>query len=116
MKWLNWWKKTELDDELRSFEWRLDKSLFPIEPRPEFVTNLRKNLLNQNLEIALLPPKPQNQRLQTGILVTGGVLSVLFMVLAGVRGVVSIVGAVGLLISFVKQNTQEIPTPTNFAG
>jgi hypothetical protein len=111
MKWFDRWKKIELDDKLQEFELKLDYTLSSVEPRPEFVAELRKNLMQPNFEIDLVP-ESQNQRLQTGILLTGGILSVVFMVLAGVRGVISVIGTIGLLISFVRQNANETPTPT----
>lgn len=115
MKWFDRWKKTELDVELRGFELKLEDALTSVDPHPEFVIRLRKNLLKQNLEISLIP-EPQNQKLQTGLLVTGGILSVILMVLAGVRGVVSVFGIIGLLISFIKQNSQEASTQVNIAN
>jgi hypothetical protein len=70
--------------------------------------------LKQNLGISLIP-EAQNQKLKNGLLVTGGIFGAMIMVLTGVRGVVSIVGIIGLLISFIRQNAQEASTPPNFA-
>jgi hypothetical protein len=107
MKWFGWWKKTEEDQELIDLEMRLQETLVPVAPRAEFVEGLRRNLLIQFSGIELLAPADQNNNLQTGLLITGGILGGIFVVLAGVRGIVSLIGIVGLLISLLKQETQQ---------
>ena len=114
MKWFDRWKKVEMDAEIQDLEFKLERALSPVVPRPEFVAGLRRNLMRQAPEIDLVPVT-QNQKLQTGILITGGVLGAFAMVLTGVRGVVSIVGIIGLLISIIRQNSQEAPAPSNLA-
>jgi hypothetical protein len=114
MKWLNWWKKTEADKDLQDLEMRLQGALVPVAPRAEFVEGLRKNLLVQFSGVELTRPE-QNQRLQTGLLVAGGVVGSVFVVLAGVRGIVSLVGVVGLVVSLFKQNSQQSASPSELA-
>ncbi len=114
MKWIKWWKKNEIGEEFRGLELKLQTTLIPVAPRPEFVEALRKRLLKQVSEIDLIL-EPQSQKLQTGLLITGGVLGAIAMVLTGVRGVVSIAGVIGLLISIIKQNSQNAPVSSNLA-
>lgn len=114
MKWTKWWKKNEVDEDFQELELRLQSTLIPVIPRPEFVAGLRENLLDQIPEIDLIL-EPQSQKLQTGLLITGGVLGAVAMILTGIRGVVSIVGVVGLLISLIKQNTQDSRMPSSMA-
>ena len=99
MKWFSWRKKTEVDADLQILELKLQNALFPISPRVDFIDGLRRNLLQQFSEVELATSK-QNQNLQTGLLITGGILGSIFMVVAGVRGLVSLIGVIGLLISW----------------
>ena len=115
MKWFDRWKKAEIDAELQGLELKLENALSPVIPRPEFVAGLRKNLLQHTPEIDLVPAS-QNQKLQTGILITGGVLSALAMIFTGVRGMVSIVGIIGLLISLIRQEAQKTPASSSLAN
>jgi hypothetical protein len=114
MKWFDRWKKVETDAKIKSLERELENALVPVKPRPEFVTGLRRNLLRQNFEIDLVP-KSENKNLQSGILITGGILSALLMVVTGVRGMVSVIGVIGLLISIFREDSQEATTPANLA-
>lgn len=114
MKWFKWWKKNEIDEELQGLESKLQRILVPVVPRSEFVGGLRKRLLKQVPEIELTV-QPQNQALQTGLLITGGIVGGIFVVLTGVRGLVSLVGVIGLLVSWLKQNSQDSTTPSNLA-
>ena len=109
---LTWWKSTELDEGLQSLEAELQEALVPVEPCPRFVSGLRQNLMRQVENIDLSAP-PQNQALQTGLLVTGGILGSIVVVLAGIRSVVSLLGVAGLLINWVRQNSQEALAPSN---
>ncbi len=113
MKWNYWWQRNELDDELQNLELNLKAALIPVNPRPEFVDDLRNRLMKQPLEIDLVR-EPKNQKLQTGLLITSGVLGAIAIVLTGVRGAVSIAGIIGLLINVIKQNSQNSsPIPSN---
>ena len=98
-------KNTELDDELENLERVLQEKLVPIEPRPWFVNNLRKNLLTQ-IENVELVTSPQHQILQTGLLVVSGILGSIVVIVTGIRGIVSLVGVVGLVINWLRQNSQ----------
>jgi hypothetical protein len=114
MKWFRLWKKTEVDQELQILEERLQETLVPVAPRAEFVEGLRRNLLLQLAGVELTPAA-QNQNLQTGLLITGGILGGIFVVLAGIRGIVSLIGMAGLLISLLKQDTQQPASTSELA-
>ena len=98
MKWIKWWNKNENTEDFQDLELKLQTYLVPVTPRPDFVDGLRKNLLKQVPEISFVIG-PQEQKLQTGVLIAGGVLGATAMFLTGIRGAVSIVGVIGLLIS-----------------
>ncbi len=114
MKWINWWKKNVGDDEFLNLELKLQSSLTPVGLRTEFVDGLRKNLLKQMPKIDL-SVEYQSPKLQTGLLITGGALGALAMVLTGVRGLISVIGVVGLFVSMIKHHSQESSAPSNFA-
>jgi len=114
MKWFDRWKNVEVDAEIQSFERELEDAFLPVKPRPEFIVNLRRNLMRQNFEMDLVPTS-KNLNLQTGILITGGFLSAFLIVLTGLRGMVSIIGVIGLLISVFRESNQESAAPANLA-
>ena len=112
---LTWWKHTELDEELQSLQNELQDKLTPMEPRTQFVSDLRLRLMDQFTTPDVDPQMSQQQALQTGLLVTGGILGSLIVVLAGIRSLVSFIGLVGLFISWIRQNPREHLTPSNLA-
>ncbi len=112
MKIIKWWKKNETNEDFQGLELKLQTTLIPVIPRPEFIAGLRKSLLKQVPEINLTL-EPQSQKLQTGLLITGGVLGAMAMVLTGIRGLVSVVGVIGLLLSIIKQYSQDAPMPSS---
>ena len=114
MKWIRWWKKNELDEGLQRLESKLQLTLVPVIPRSDFVSGLRQNLMKQASEIELTP-ETQNRTLQTGLLIASGILGSIFVVLTGVRGLISLVGVGGLLISWLNQNTQNPTAQSNLA-
>ena len=63
--------------------------------------------------VKLSPAAPQDKTLPTGLLVTGGVLGGVVVVLAGIRGLVSLLGVASLLVNLLKQETQDSLTTSN---
>lgn len=114
MKWIKWWKKNQVDEDVLDLEKKLQSTLVAVNPRQEFVDDLRRKLMKQvsEIDLALEPNKP---KFQNGLLIAGGVLGALSMVLTGVRGLISVIGVIGLLISALKHNTNETPVSSNFA-
>ena len=99
----------EITGDLEQLELQLKRVLIPVAPRPEFVKGLRRNLVRQCSEV-VQAPKPS--KLQTSILVTGGVLGFVLALLTGVRGLMSLVSVVALLWQWTKRNgSQESPKP-----
>ncbi|HBY07792.1 MAG TPA: hypothetical protein DEH22_08420 [Chloroflexi bacterium] len=107
MKFLNWWKNTELDDDLLSLENILGRSLISVVPRQEFIEDLRHGLMNQIPEEVELAISNQKKNIQTGLIVTGGILGGVMIILSGLRGIVSLVGVTALLINWIRQNIQQ---------
>ena len=104
--WLKSWRKnTEIDDDLKSLEELLQEKLVPMDPRPQFVNNLRQNLLQQVANVDLAESS-HHQVLQTGLLVTSGILGSIVVIVTGIRGLVSLIGVAGLVIKWLRQNPQ----------
>ena len=110
-KLLSWQKKSELVEELQDLEKILHENLIPVDPRPQFVNDLRRALLRQFIN-AEISPSRQHKILHTGLLVTSGILGSIVVIITGIRGVVSLVGVVGLVISWFKQNSHSSVAPS----
>ncbi len=109
-------KPVEMDEDLKSLETELSEKLLQIEPDPHYVISLRQKLLKQFPNVELAPLPPQHRALQTGLLVTGGILGSAFVLMTGVRGIVSLIGIVGLIISWIKQNSRDSLLPSDLAN
>ncbi len=81
-------KKITLEKDLKTLEAKLAHTFHPVEPRTEFVQDLRTKLVGKPKKKWLSLP---NDMWQKGLLVAGGVVSVLAMVLNGVRLVSTVV-------------------------
>jgi len=99
--------------DLLLIESKLQNILSPVEPRPQFVKGLRKRLSLQRLNEDLVITSGHQQVVQTGILITSGIMGSLLMFISGIRGLVSVICFVGLLISWLKQNSQDSLSPSN---
>ena len=103
------WKKKKilLERELHVLEKRLASSLKPIEARPEFVRNLRIMVVGEDSKKIIGIPV---QRLQEGLLVAGGILSVAVVVFSGIRAVLAILSALGMMQLKQKvEDTNKVP-------
>ena len=106
-------KPKELDSDLQLFEITLQHTLIPVKPNSKYVQSLKRNLNQRFKELELQPSQPKHTILQTGLLLSGGIIGSFFVVLTGLRGLISVIGLVGLLISRYKRYSQENLTPTN---
>lgn len=75
-------------------ESHLSNVLQPVEPRPDFIKNLRAELVGE-------PEDSKAPAWRKGFLVAGGVVSFFAMVLGGIRIVIAILGR-------VQANKQEV--------
>jgi hypothetical protein len=112
---LSWKINSELDKELQDLEKVLSENLIRVDPRTQFVNDLRQGLLRQftNVEMA---PSPQHKILHTGLLVTSGILGSIIVIGTGIRGLVSLLGVMGLVISWFKQNTNGSVAPSSLSN
>jgi len=103
------WKKKRilLERDLRQLEKHLSSTLTPVEPRPEFIHSLRVKLVGkESRKILNLPP----HKIQEGLLIAGGVLSLFVVVFTGIRAVLALLSALGLL-QLKKQVEDNSKTP-----
>jgi hypothetical protein len=106
-------KPKELESDLQLFEIKLQHILLPVKPNTMYVNSLKRNLNQRFSELELQPSQPKHTVLQTGLLLSGGFIGSFFVVLTGLRGLISVIGLVGLLINRYKRYSQENLTPTN---
>jgi hypothetical protein len=90
------WKKKKIlaERDLRVLEKRLSSTLQPVEPRPEFLHNLRFTLVGKEQKKILGFPV---NRVQEGLLVAGGIFSLSIVIFTGIRAVLAILSALGLM-------------------
>jgi hypothetical protein len=100
-------KPKELNKDLQMFEIKLQHILIPVKPNSKYVHTLRQKLSQRYEELELQSGQPKHTALQTGILLSGGIIGSFFVVLTGFRGIISVIGLVGLLINRYKRYSQE---------
>ena len=113
MKWFAWWKTDISDEEVRGLEAKLLANMIFIPPRPDFVAGLRQSIMRQIPEEVELAISTQKKRVQTGLLVAGGIFGGFLMLVSGIRGLVSLVGAMTLLVNWIRQNPSLSPPSKN---
>ena len=97
------WQKSN-KDEILQMEKILQESLTPVAPQPEFVADLRQNLLVQfprwyTTGVAESSEPARAGKLQTGILVASGIAGSILLVISGIRGILSLIAAITLLMN-----------------
>ena len=99
---INRWKNKNKD--LDKVENHLQRNFIPIIPSQDFVAGLRNNLLIQFPQEVEEIVAEQRTKLQTGLVVTGGIFGGILIVLSGVRGFVSLLGVFILLINWFRNH------------
>jgi hypothetical protein len=84
--------------QLADLEKMLASALKPVQPRTEFVKDLRLRLMDHSIPSVIPSRMPASH---FALLVTGSILSGVFLVIAGSRAVATFLGALGVL-SYVK--------------
>ncbi len=101
-------KDPRLKEDLQHLEQQLAVILQPVSPRPGFVRDLRKALMAREIQPAT--SKWNLQMLDKRLLVAGGVLGGVLMLLTSIRGIISLISVVGLLIQWFTRNSQRRQT------
>lgn len=86
-------QQTQKEKELKALESHLDAVYQPMAPHPEFAKNLRVQLVGEPQRKKLALPKFTFSK---GLLVAGGVVSLIAMLVTGIRIVIAIFGLVQL--------------------
>ncbi len=104
------WKKKKiiLERDLQIIEKRLSSTLKPVEPRPEFLRALRVQVVGKEQRRLLGLPI---EKVKEGLLVAGGIFSLGIVVFTGIRAILAILSALGLmqLKKRVEEKPQELP-------
>lgn len=95
--------RRQIDDhEVSEIEAYLDAALHPVDPRTSFVVDLRKRLMQEpNYE------KRPNLTARYAILGFAGVISGLILFVTGLRAILTLLGALGLLRQSRNQTAQK---------
>lgn len=97
-------KDSGLDKELGKLEQTLDFLLYPVPPRPTFIKTLKAKLLSdeQQQEPSRLPFK-----ISDALLITGGVVGSILMVIASIRGILSLISVLSPKMQNINKNSQK---------
>ena len=102
-------KRKKQNQELERMEEKLDAVLCPIEPRREFVDDLRERLMAR---FAVEVTDSAGEAAREGSnrwLLAGGVVGTVLMLITSIRGLLSIAGLIGLLIHYFNQEHKQGP-------
>lgn len=92
---------TEIDQDLERLENKLREYLHPVPPRKEFVSNLYQRLMASDMPVAQgLFGKTASKHL----LVAGGIIGSILIVITSIRGLISLLGMLGLVVHFLQRN------------
>ena len=97
-------KKKKANLEL--LESLLDATLTPIEPRSDFVHNLRRQLMVSDLQDQIIRPTVTVPR---GLLVAGGILGSFLVLLTSIRGMMSLISVISLLVQQARRSSEPKP-------
>ena len=88
-------RKQELEKDIAEFEAFLSAALLPQMPRPEFVSDLGRQLRFQGLKI--MPIKPL-EKYRKSILMASGILGSAIMLVTSIRGIMALAGVISLIV------------------
>lgn len=91
---MNWFSKNQTEN-LKVIGRELEGILRPVMPRQEFVRDLRSRLIAHSFQSV---PVPAGQPVNRGLLLAGGVVGRLFVLLTTVRGILAVIGLIGLVV------------------
>jgi hypothetical protein len=100
-------KDPTIAEDLKRLEMQLRLTLQPVAPRLDFVNSLQARLLSSPFQSAA---KPLPQKISHAILVFGGILGSILMIVTGIRGLISLVSVVRLVVQTLSRNSQKRQT------
>lgn len=102
------WRKKIPNDERLEMEAALDNVFQPIKPRPQFVDDLRRALSNYSM---IEDKEHAGINQQDLIVIFTGFLSAALLLSIGIRALITLIGAVGVIQYHRKQIEQNQVTP-----
>ncbi len=109
------WKKQKitLEHDLQILENRLSSMFNYIEPRIEFIRELRTKLIGKSHQRRVTI---SSEKIQKGVLIVSGVFSLTLIIITGVRVFITILGAIGIIQ--IKKQVEESTSinPPRIAG
>ncbi|MEN8173190.1 MAG: hypothetical protein ABFS03_09965 [Chloroflexota bacterium] len=107
---MNWFRKFP-QDNFQVMEDKLDGTLRPVVPRQEFKHNLRSRLIAHTFKSV---PVPASRSIDRRWLFAGGALGSIFVILTTIRGILSVIGLVGLLLQYLdRQKRSPVSQPAH---
>ena len=107
------WGKKQKEQEVAEMERRLQAVLRPVKPRPEFVRDLRLQLVNQ---FNSLEPDPQMGSRQLLLVTAAGFLSGALILVLGIRTVLALLSALGVIHQVKRQLDEKRANPAQPAS
>ena len=103
------WQRKSAQSKYVKLEGLLEATLKPVAPRQEFLIDLRQELVGK--KAAALFGRISPKTLRMGVLGLGAALSGALLMVAGLRWVVSLLGALGLIQLQRKKNNEQNTLP-----
>jgi hypothetical protein len=99
-----WPKKNVKEINIATLEKSLDQVLKPILPNKEFRDELRAQLVGASTYKVL---ESSAEKMKSGLVIAGGIIGSAAIVIAGVRTVIAVLGALGII--HIKKKLDETP-------
>ncbi len=97
------WGLIDEEKQITGMENRLQATLQPVSPRPEFVKDLKRRLLSPSpADASIANSKPR----QNVFMIAAGLLSGTVLILLGVKAVIGLLASLGILQQ-VKRNIEQ---------
>ena len=100
-------KDPNLEHDFRKLEMQLKATLRPVSPRSEFVNDLRVRLSDREIKIG---PKILSMKISNSLLVAGGIIGSVIMILTSIKGLISLIGMIGIVFRFITRESQRRQT------
>ncbi|MEK6256552.1 MAG: hypothetical protein N2C13_04440 [Chloroflexota bacterium] len=101
------WRLNTAENKFTKIETLLSATLQPVAPREDFAKQLRREMVGETKSSMLKRVSPNTLRM--GVIGIGAALSGAFIMIAGLRWLISLLGALGLFQLQRKQKNQ-VPT------
>ena len=97
-------KQYDIEADLKRLESQLDEYLSPVIPSLSFTSNLKALILSGKIP---LKRRLLSEKMTSRLLFAGGVIGSFVMLITSIRGLISLIHVITLLIKNSNKNTQE---------